>query len=157
VSVEAPPATTRTTIAGIPALVGTELGTSSWHTITQDQVNRFAELTGDHNPIHTDPDVAARSPFGTTIAHGYLTLSLVVPLMAEVFEVTDLGTGVNYGLDRLRFPAPVPVGSRIRVAVKLAEATDIGGGIQGKFDVTFEVEGQTKPACVMTMILRFYA
>ena len=93
----------------------------------------------------------------TTIAHGYLTLSLVVPLMAEVFEVTDLGTGVNYGVDRLRFPTPVPVGSRIRVSVKLAEASDIPGGVQGKFEVSFEVEGLVKPALVMMMVLRFYA
>ena len=133
------------------------MGTSSWRTITQEQVDQFANLTGDHNPIHTDPAVAKRSPFGTTIVHGYFTLSLVVPLMAEVFEVTDLGTGVNYGLDKLRFPAPVPVGSRIRVGVTLAEAMEIPGGVQGKFEVAFEIEGQDKPPCVMVMVLRFYA
>jgi len=157
VTVEAPTALVQTTIAGIHDLVGTELGTSSWRTITQEDVNRFADLTGDHNPIHINAEVAARSPFGTTIVHGYLTVSLVVPLMAEVFEVTDLGTGVNYGLDKLRFPAPVPVGSRIRVSVKLSEASEVPGGVQAKFDVTFEVEGQAKPACVMTMVVRYYA
>lgn len=156
-TVEAPTALVRTTIAALPELVGKELGTSSWRTITQEQVAQFADLTGDHNPIHIDPEVAAKSPFGTTIVHGYFTLSLVVPLMAEVIEVTDLGTGVNYGLDKLRFPAPVPVGSRIRVSVKLAEVTEVSGGAQAKFDVAFEVEGQAKPACVMVMVVRYYA
>jgi acyl dehydratase len=157
VTAESSTAQVRTTIAGIPDLVGKELGTSSWRTISQDDVNTFADLTGDHNPIHIDAAAAARSPFGTTIVHGYLTVSLVVPLMAEVFEVTDLGTGINYGLDKLRFPAPVPVGSRIRASVRLTEATEVAGGVQAKFDVTFEVEGQAKPACVMTMVVRYYA
>ena len=117
----------------------------------------YAGASNDHNPIHIDAAAAARSPFGTTIVHGYFTVSLVVPLMAEVFEVTDLGTGINYGLDKLRFPAPVPVGSRIRASVRLTEATEVAGGVQAKFDVTFEVEGQAKPACVMTMVVRYYA
>jgi acyl dehydratase len=145
-----------TTISGLHDFVGSEFGPSSWRTVTQDEVNRFADLTGDHNPIHVDPEAAARSPFGTTIAHGYLTMSLVAPLLAEIFKVTDVGTGINYGLDKLRFPAPVPVGSRIRINATLAEATEVPNGVQAKLDVLFEVEGQSKPACAMTMILRFY-
>jgi acyl dehydratase len=107
--------TLRTTIDGIPELAGHTFGPSSWFQVTQDDVDAYAQVSRDHNPIHVDPAAAARSPFGRTVAHGYLTLSLVVPLMAEVFEVTDMGTGMNYGLDRLRFPAPVPVGARIRL------------------------------------------
>jgi acyl dehydratase len=145
-----------TTIAGLSDFAGSELGPSSWRTITQDQVNQFADLTDDHNPIHVDPKAAALSPFGTTIVHGYFTMSLVAPLLAEIFEVTDIGTGINYGLDKLRFPAPVPVGSRVRINAILTEANEVAGGVQVKLDVVFEVEQQPKPACAMTMILRFY-
>lgn len=153
------PAPTLTTVAlaDLPSAVGMTFGPSSWRTVTQEQVNRFAELTGDHNPIHLDPEYAARTPFGGTIVHGYLTLALVVPLMAELVEVTGVGTGVNYGLDRLRFPAPVRVGSRIRVTSRLAEVTDVAGGHQAVFENTFEAEGQAKPAAVATMIVRYYA
>ena len=151
--------TTRTTVAmsELPGLVGTTFGPSSWRTVTQEQVNQFADLTGDHNPVHLDPDFAARTPFGGTIVHGYLTLALVVPLMAEILEVTEVGTGVNYGLDRLRFPAPVLVGAAIRVSSKLAEVTEVPGGLQAVFENTFEAEGQTKPVAVATMIVRYYA
>ena len=148
---------TAASIADLPSLVGTTLGPSSWRTITQADVQQFADLTGDHNPIHIDPAAAASSPFGTTIAHGYLTLSLVVPLMAEYFEVTDVGTAVNYGLDKLRFPAPVPVGSRIRTSSVISNVTDIKGGVQVHVQTTFEVEGGTKPAVVAQMLLRYYA
>lgn len=150
---------TRTTVAmsELPSLVGTTFGPSSWRTVTQEQVDRFAELTGDHNPVHLDPDFAARTPFGGTIVHGYFTLALVVPLMAEILEVTEVGTGVNYGLDRLRFPAPVLVGSAIRVSSRLAEVTEVPGGLQAVFENTFESQGQSKPVAVATMIVRYYA
>jgi acyl dehydratase len=138
-------------------MTGTTFGPSSWRTITQEQVNQFADLTGDHNPIHLDPAYAAGTPFGGTIVHGYFTLALVVPLMAELVEVTGVRTGVNYGLDKLRFPAPVPVGSRIRVTSQLTEVTEVPGGHQATFTNTFEVEGQAKPAAVAVMIVRYYA
>nr|WP_052113765.1 MaoC family dehydratase [Actinotalea fermentans] len=131
-------------------------GPSSWREVTQDEVNRFADLTGDHNPVHLDPDFAAGTPFGGTIAHGYLTLALVVPLMADVVQVTGVGTGVNYGLDRLRFPAPVRVGSRIRLTSTLAEVAEVAGGLQAVFENVVEVEGQAKPAMAATMIVRYY-
>jgi len=152
-------APTRTTVAlaDLPSLVGTTFGPSSWRTITQEQVDRFADLTGDHNPIHLDAEYAAATPFGGTIVHGYLTLALVVPLMAEVVEVTGVGTGVNYGLDRLRFPAPVRVGSRIRVTSTLSAVTEVAGGYQAVFENTFEAEGLAKPAAVAVMIVRYYS
>ena len=136
--------------------VGRTFGPSTWREVTQDEVNRFADLTGDHNPVHLDPDFAAGTPFGGTIAHGYLTLALVVPLMADVVQVTGVGTGVNYGLDRLRFPAPVRVGSRIRLTSTLTEVTEVAGGLQAVFENTVEVEGQAKPAMASTMIVRYY-
>jgi acyl dehydratase len=126
-------------------------------TVTRADLVRYADASGDHNPIHIDPAAAAQSPFGTTIAHGYLTLSLVVPLMAQYFEVTDVGTAVNYGLDKLRFPAPVPVGSRIRTSSVINEVAEIKGGVQVHVQTTFEVEGGTKPAVVAQMLLRYYA
>ena len=143
-------------LADLPTRVGTRFGPSSWRQVTQDEVNRFADLTGDHNPVHLDPDFAAGTPFGGTIVHGYLTLALVVPLMAEVVQVTGVGTGVNYGLDRLRFPAPVLVGSRIRLTSTLTEVTEVPGGLQAVFENVIEVEGQPKPAMASTMIVRYY-
>ncbi len=143
-------------LADLPDRVGTTFGPSPWREVTQDEVNRFADLTGDHNPVHLDQDFAARTPFGGTIAHGYLTLALVVPLMADVVQVTGVGTGVNYGLDRLRFPAPVLVGSRIRLTSTLTEVTDVAGGLQAVFENTIEAEGQTKPVMASTMIVRYY-
>ena len=151
------PALTSVALADLPSHVGTTFGPSSWRTITQDEVDRFADLTGDHNPIHLDPEYAAGTPFGGTIVHGYLTLALVVPLMAEVVEVTGVATGVNYGLDRLRFPAPVRVGSRIRVTSTLSDVTEVPGGYQAVYENTFEVEGQAKPAAVAVMIVRYYS
>jgi acyl dehydratase len=124
--------------------------------ITQDEVNAYAELSGDRNPVHLDPEFAKGTPFGGTIVHGYLTLSLVVPLMAEVFEVTGMSVGINYGLDKLRFPAPVPVGSRVRVSGEVVSVTEVAGGYQIAPRVTFEIEGAAKPACVADMLLRYY-
>ncbi|MCM0638895.1 MaoC family dehydratase [Cellulomonas wangsupingiae] len=153
----AEPTLTSVPLADLPSLVGTTFGPSSWRTITQDEVDRFADLTGDRNPIHLDPVHAAGTPFGGTIVHGYLTLALVVPLMAQVVEVTGVTTGVNYGLDRLRFPAPVRVGSRIRVTSRLSDVTEVAGGYQAVFENSFEAEGLAKPAAVAVMIVRYYA
>jgi acyl dehydratase len=145
-----------TPIDDLPRLVGRRFGPSSWRTITQEEVTAYAELSGDRNPIHLDPEFAKGTPFGGTIVHGYLTLSLVVPMMAEVFEVTGFGVGINYGLDRLRFPAPVPVGSRVRVVGEVLAVDEVVGGFQIAPRVTFEIEGGAKPACVADMVLRYY-
>lgn len=136
---------------------GATFGPSSWFEITQADVDAYADVSRDRNPIHIDADYAASTPFGTRIVHGLLTLGLVVPLMAEVFEVTGSSMGINYGLNRLRFPAPVPVGARIRVRGEVAEVTEIAGGWQIVTPVMFEVEGTEKPACVAELVLRYYS
>ena len=128
--------------------VGTHLGYSNWHTITQEQINLFAEATGDHQWIHTDPERAATGPFGTTIAHGYLTLSLVPMLVWQIYTVEGLAMGVNYGSNKVRFPSPVPVGSRVRAGAELLELTRDLRGAQATVRVTIEREGADKPACV---------
>lgn len=148
--------TLSTAVEDLPTLDGATFGPSSWKEVTQDEVDLFARVTGDHNPIHLDADFAASTPFGTRIAHGLLTLSLVVPLMAEVFEVTGAGMGINYGMNKVRFPAPVPVGSRIRVHGTVSSVTEVPGGWQLEVPVTFEVENSAKPACVAELVLRFY-
>ena len=145
-----------TAVDDLAALAGAEFGPSSWREVTQEDVNLFATVSGDHNPIHLDADFAAATPFGTRIAHGLLTLSLVVPLMAEVFEVPDAGMGINYGLNKVRFPAPVPVGSRIRVHGSVSSVTEVAGGWQVEVPVTFEIENSVKPACVAELVLRYY-
>lgn len=145
-----------TPIDDLPTLVGRTFGPSSWREITQEEVTEYARLSGDDNPVHLDPDFAAKTPFGGTIVHGYLTLGLVAPLMAEIFAVTGVGVGINYGLDRLRFPAPVPVGSRVRVVGEVLAVDSIVGGFHVSPRVTFEIEGGTKPACVADMVLRYY-
>lgn len=144
------------TIDELPELAGRSFGPSSWHEVTQEEVDLYAKVSGDDNPIHIDADFAAATPFGTRIAHGLLTLSLVVPLMREVFQVTGVGMGINYGMNRVRFPAPVPVGSRIRVHGEVTEVTDVPGGHQLVSAVTFEVEGSAKPACAAELVLRYY-
>lgn len=137
-------------------LIGEEIGTSSWVEVTQEQIDGFADLTGDHQWIHTDSERAASGPFGTTIAHGYLTLSLLIPLLEEVFVVENRTSSINYGLDKVRFPAPVPSGSRVRMSAILAEATDVDSGVQVKIDCIFEVDGQERPACVARAVLRHH-
>jgi acyl dehydratase len=139
-------------------LAGTDLGASSWREVTQEQVNLFADATDDHQWIHTDPERAAKeSPFGGPIAHGYLTLSLVIPMWDELLDVTGVGMKVNYGLNKVRFPAPVPVGSRIRMTGAVAEVTEVGGnGLQVTVDGVIEVDGGAKPAVVFTGLYRFY-
>jgi len=135
---------------------GTDLGESSWIEITQDDIDTFAAATRDHQWIHVDPERAADGPFGSTIAHGYLTLALVIPLWSELLQVEKVGMAVNYGLNRLRFPAPVPVGSRIRLQGKLASVSEVSGGVQAVADLTMEVEGSEKPALAAEAVYRFY-
>ncbi len=146
-----------TNLEDLPTYVGATLGPSSWREVTQEMIDLFADVTGDHQWIHVDPKRAATGPFGKTIAHGYLTLSLVPPLLGELLQVEGISMGINYGLDRLRFPSPVPVGSRVRIAGQLNEVTEVPGGLQVKLTATFEIEGGTKPACVADLVLRFYA
>jgi acyl dehydratase len=132
------------------AAKGGELGHSAWHEITQEQVNAFADATGDHQWIHVDTGRAAAGPFGTTIAHGYLTVSLLPVLMSEIFVVQNLTMGINHGLDRVRFPAPVPVGSKIRAAATLIDVNQTHLGSLAHVRMRVEIEGQSKAACVAT-------
>ncbi|GAB2831331.1 MaoC family dehydratase [Actinocorallia aurea] len=139
-------------IEELRAAVGTHLGYSDWQTITQKQIDTFAEATGDHQWIHTDPARAAAGPFGTTIAHGYLTLSLLPMLAGSVYRVEGISMGVNYGADKLRFPAPVPVDSRVRAGVELLSLEPGGGGFRLTARVTVEREGGGKPVCVVDSV-----
>jgi acyl dehydratase len=144
-------------VDGVLAAVGQHLGHSEWLAITQERVDQFAEATDDHQWIHVDPERAEReSPFGRTIAHGYLTLSLVSSLIAQIVEATGFRMGINYGADKIRFPTPVPVGSRIRASATLDEATPFEGGVQMNLGVTIEVEGQAKPALAASIRFRRY-
>ena len=136
---------------------GTDLGYSDYRVVTQDQVNTFADATDDHQWIHTDPEKAKDGPFGGPIAHGYLSLSLQIAFWSELFDVTDVSTRVNYGLDRVRFPSPVPVGANIRMKANIAEVEEVKGGYQIAVDQVVEVEGAPKPAVVSRGIYRFYA
>jgi acyl dehydratase len=138
----------------LQALVGHELGVSDWTVVDQQRIDRFAQATGDTQWIHVDPVRAAAGPFGATIAHGFLTLSLLPEMAASAFEVQDARMGVNYGLDRVRFPAIVPVGSRLRGAFKLLAFTPIAGGAQMTVEVTMTREGADKPVCVAESLLR---
>jgi acyl dehydratase len=138
--------------------VGESLGTSDWIQVTQERVDTFADATGDHQWIHVDRERAAAGPFGGTIAHGYLTLSLVIPLLNELVDVKGVSMGINYGLNKVRFPAPVPVGSKIRLAAQLGAVEDAGvNAVQAVIDCTIEVEGGGKPACAAQAVLRYYA
>jgi acyl dehydratase len=144
-------------VDGVLAAVGQHLGHSEWLAITQERVDQFAEATDDHQWIHVDPERAEReSPFGRTIAHGYLTLSLVSSLIAQIVEATGFRMGINYGADKIRFPTPVPVGSRIRASATLDEATPFEGGVQMNLGITMEIEGQEKPAMVASILFRRY-
>jgi acyl dehydratase len=145
-----------TDLAGLLAQPERDLGHTDWTEMTQEQVDRFADLTGDHNFIHVDPERAKATPFGGTIAHGLLTLSLLARATQRL-RVTDAAMSINYGLDRLRFPAPLRVGDRWRAAAQLLEASEIPGGIQVKARATAEIEGAAKPAAVADFVLRFYA
>lgn len=143
--------------AELEACVGQEVGVSDWITVDQNQINLFADATGDHQWIHVDPERAKQGPFGAPIAHGFLTLSLVPLLSSKALHVEDTKMGVNYGLNRVRFPSPVPVGSRLRARVKLLKYEHIEGGAQVTTEVTIEREGSPKPACVAEAVARRYS
>lgn len=136
--------------------VGQRLGESAWTEVTQAQINGFADATGDHQWLHVDPERAASGPFGACIAHGYLTLSLVNQFLPEILTVENMKMGVNYGCDKVRFPAPVRVGSRLRGVGELVKAEALQGGVQAVVRMTVEVEGQDKPGCVADTISRYY-
>jgi acyl dehydratase len=142
-------------LEGVRSLpIGQSLGRSELYEVTQEAVNQFADATGDHQWIHVDPERAANGPFGGPIAHGYLTLSLVPRLLPEIIELTGFSMGVNYGCEKVRFPSPVPVGSKLRATAVLDAATDVQGGVQLTITMTFTAQGATKPACVATILVR---
>ncbi|MEI7992320.1 MAG: MaoC family dehydratase [Actinomycetota bacterium] len=143
--------------AELKSLIGEHLGYSPYMDITQERVNQFAEATGDYQWIHVDVERAKAGPFGAPIAHGYLTLSLGPVLYPQVVRVDGFSMGVNYGANKVRFPSPVPVGSRLRLGVKLLEVKDVAGGAEITLEFTFEVEGATKPSCVAEIIFRLFA
>jgi acyl dehydratase len=149
-----------TTISSIDELkkaVGSDLGYSEWITVDQERINRFAEATGDHQWIHVDPERAAAGPFKTTIGHGYLTLSLLPVISGQILSVEGVRMGVNYGVNKVRFPAPVPVDSRIRGHMVLVSVEDVPGGVQVTAQTTMEREGGDKPVCVVESVARYYA
>lgn len=143
-------------IEGAKALVGEHLGYSDYMEISQERVNQFAQATGDFQWIHVDVEKAKAGPFGGPIAHGYLTLSLGPALYPTIVQFTGFAMGINYGANKIRFPAPVMVGSRVRLGVKLLSVEDIPGGIQNVLEFTFECEGASKPSCVAEIIFRSY-
>jgi len=147
---------TTTTLAELPSLKGQQLGVSEWFEVTQDRVNTFADATDDHQWIHVDTERAAESPFGGPIGHGFLTLSLFVPMWSQILHVTDVTMGVNYGLNKVRFPAPVPVGSRIRLVATLLDVEEVKGGLQLTASGVIEREGSDKPVCVLESLTRLY-
>ena len=142
-------------LADLPGMVGKHLGHSDWHTIDQEQINRFADATGDHQWIHVDAERAKSGPFGTTIGHGYLTLSLLPVASYEVIPRQG-GMGINYGLNRVRFPAPVPVDSRVRASFEVQSVDEFEGGAQVTMTATVEREGGEKPVCVAEVVFRYY-
>jgi acyl dehydratase len=147
------------TISGLDELKqaeGQDLGTSDWHEVTQDAIDAFADVTGDHQWIHVDPERAKETPFGGTIAHGYYTLSLAPMFTGQIFSLDGFAFAVNYGLNKVRFPAPLPVGSRVRMHARLAALDPIPGGAQITVEVTFEREGGEKPVCVAESLARVY-
>lgn len=145
-----------TDIAGLASLVGTHLGYTDWQEMSQERVDRFADATDDHQFIHVDPERAKATPFGGTVAHGFLSVALIAPISQQLLHVSDVKMGVNYGLDRVRFPAPLPVGAEWRGGAEIAEVTEVPGGAQVKMLVTIEVKGSEKPACVAESLVRMY-
>jgi acyl dehydratase len=148
---------TLTGIDEVRSRIGEELGVSEWFRVTQEDVDAFAEVTGDHQWIHVDVERAKASPFGGTIAHGYFTLSLAPRFSYALVSMEGFAYGVNYGLGRVRFPAPMPVGDRVRMRMRLAGVDDVPGGIQTTMELTFEREGGDKPVCVAESLARLYA
>jgi acyl dehydratase len=145
-------------LAELKALAGRDLGQTGWLEITQDRVNTFAAATNDYQWIHVDPERAKDGPFGGPIAHGYLTLSLLIPLFNELLDIQGVTMSINYGLNKVRFPSPVKVGAEIRLAGKVAEVEEVpGGGVQMLMDFTVEIDGSGKPACVAQAVYRHYA
>jgi acyl dehydratase len=147
------------TISGIDELrakVGEELGVSEWHEVTQEEIDAFADATGDHQWIHVDPERAAETPFGSTIAHGLYTLSLGPRFTFALFTIEGFAFGLNYGYNKVRFPAPLPVDSRLRMRATLASVDDVAGGVQLTITQTFEREGEEKPVCVAESVARMY-
>jgi acyl dehydratase len=138
------------------AATGRHLGYSDWLQIEQERIDQFAQATGDHQWIHVDPERAATGPFGKTIAHGYLTLSLANLFLPEIMQVENVSMGVNYGCEKVRFPAPVPVGSRVRGGGEIISAEEVKGGVQVVVRMTIEIEGSQRPACVIDTISRFF-
>ncbi|GAA1124441.1 MaoC family dehydratase [Citricoccus alkalitolerans] len=139
-------------------LAGADLGVTEWREVTQQMIDTFADATDDHQWIHTDPERAKDGPFGAPIAHGFLTLSLIIPFWSELFDVTGVKTKVNYGLDKVRFTSPVKVGSRIRMQITVKEVSEVkGNGLHLVADGAIEIEGQERPAVVATFLSRFYA
>ena len=148
---------TTTTLAELPSLKGQVLGVSEWFEVTQERVNAFADATDDHQWIHVDPERAiAESPFGGPIGHGFLTLSLFVPMWSQVLTVTDLKMGVNYGLNKVRFPAPLKDGQNYRLSVKLSDVKEAGNAVEGILAASIDIEGESKPACAAEIVFRFY-
>lgn len=143
-------------ISGLKTLVGEHLGYSDWLEITQERVNTFAEATGDFQWIHVDVERATAGPFGGPIAHGYLTLALGPQLAPQIYNVSGISMGVNYGTEKVRFPSPVPVGSKLRLGATLMSVDDVAGGAQVQMEFVFEVEGSPKPACVANVVFRYY-
>ncbi|HMD55838.1 MAG TPA: MaoC family dehydratase [Solirubrobacteraceae bacterium] len=148
---------TLTGLDEVRSRVGSELGVSDWHLVTQEAIDEFADVTGDHQWIHVDRERAKESPFGGTIAHGYYTLSLAPRFSYEMFKFEGFAFGVNYGLNRVRFPAPMPVGDRVRMRATLKEVQEIPGGAQITTELTFEREGGEKPVCVAESLARVYS
>jgi acyl dehydratase len=146
----------QTPLTALAERVGQHLGYSRWLEVTQERINRFADATGDHQWLHVDVERAHRGPFGSTVAHGFLTLSLVSGLLYEIVDVSGPAAIVNYGVNRVRFPAPVRAGSRVRLGAEVASVDEMGGGVQVALQATVEVEGEAKPACVAELLLRYY-
>jgi len=150
------PSNTSVKVDELATLAGKRLGESDWQEITQERIDKFADATGDHQWIHVDPERARTGPFGTTIAHGYLTLSMASGLLFDILQVEDAAQIVNYGVGKVRFPAPVPVGSRIRLVADCADVSEVKGGYQVTLGLTFERDGGAKPVCVAEILFRYY-
>lgn len=148
--------TTTVPVTELPTLAGKDLGQSRWVEITQDDIDRFADLSGDRQWIHIDPERARTGPFGATLVHGFFTLSLSTVLLYELLEVEGASQILNYGLNRVRFPSPNPVGSRVRMSASCVDVSDVTGGYQVTFALTFERDGGTKPVCVAELLFRYY-